>query len=135
MTQSFNSYSGPNAPSIRLSSDEAYKLTEYLKFGLAREPDFSAQHQGIFIDAYVDTKPQLQSYITDTESERLDWGWAEGSVIFSRSNTGEEVAVPAGTRLLSNTPDGSVYITHYLMAMLPLASTPLSIRLQRRFRL
>ncbi len=107
LTQSFNSYSGPNEPSNRLSQSQAVKLTDYLKTGLAAESDFNVQHQGIFVDAYTGAKPRLQNYINDEVAEAV--GWAQGSVVFARHDASKDVTVAAGTEV--KTSDGIVYTT------------------------
>ncbi|MFC0216269.1 hypothetical protein ACFFK0_28120 [Paenibacillus chartarius] len=63
LTQSFQEYAGPNAPSHRLDDALAKKLDSFLKEGLAASKDFNVQHQGIFVDAYIGAKPRLRVYI------------------------------------------------------------------------
>lgn len=107
LTQSFNSYSGPNEPEHRLSSDQADRLTDYLKGGLAQDKDFNVQHQGIYIDAYVGAVERLGAYIQDTTSEVV--GWAQGSVVFTRTDTSADLTIPAGLTL--QTATGIAYST------------------------
>ena len=94
LTQSFNSYKGPNAPH-QLDTDQAEKLVAYLKTGLASEKDFNVQHQGIYVQAYVGAKPRLQDYLDDSTPDYV--GWAQGTVIFTRTDISAKVTVPAGT--------------------------------------
>ena len=107
LTQSFNSYNGPNQPSHRLGADQALKLTDFLKTGLAKDKDFNVQHQGIFVDAYIGTKPRLQQYRADATPELV--GWAQGSVVFSRTDTTAALTVPIGTTV--QTTSGTVFMT------------------------
>ncbi|GHI39960.1 hypothetical protein Sviol_43680 [Streptomyces violascens] len=65
LTQCFNQYKGPNEPTVRLSDEQAKKLTGYFKSGLAQSKDFTAQQQGIFTTAFIEAKPRLQDYISD----------------------------------------------------------------------
>jgi hypothetical protein len=107
LTQSFNSYKGPNAPEHRLDDDLGANLGAYLKTGLAGEKDFNVQHQGIYVDAYVGAKPRLQRYVNDSTPEVV--GWAVGEVVFSRTDTSADLDVSAGTAV--KTAAGIVYTT------------------------
>lgn len=107
LTQSFNSYSGPNEPSHRLSTDQGARLTSFLKTGLAKDKDFNVQHQGIFVDAYIGAKSRLQDYVNDPSPGLV--GWAQGAVVFTRTATAGDVTVPAGTGV--QTASGITYTT------------------------
>jgi hypothetical protein len=107
MTQSFNSYDGPNAPSHRLDTTQATNLTEFLKSGLAADKDFNVQHQGIYVDAYIGTKPRLAAYVGDTAAEYV--GWAQGSVVFGGAAPQADIDIPPGTTV--QTAGGIVYTT------------------------
>lgn len=107
LTQSFNGYSGPNEPKHRLSKDQATNLNDFLETGLAKDPDFNVQHQGIFIDAYVGVNPRLAQYIADPTQEVV--GWAQGKVVFSRDDTSAELTVRAGVTV--KTATGVVFMT------------------------
>ncbi len=107
LTQSFNSYKGPNEPDHRLSSDQSTRLTEFLKSGLAKDKDFNVQQQGIFVDAFIGTKPRLGDYLADHKAEAV--GWAQGTVVFSRNNAEQEVDIPVGTSVA--TASGILYVT------------------------
>lgn len=107
LTQSLNSYTGPNAPDHRLSGDQAARLQQFLKSGLAQDKDFSVQHQGIFVDAYLGTKPRLSDYLGDSAPEVVDR--ASGQVVFTRQDATAEVKVPQGTEV--RTASGVGFLT------------------------
>ena len=65
-------YTGPNAPSTNLSSDQELQLKYFLQTGMAKDPDFNIQQNGIYVQAFIDAKPRLQNYINDTSSN-----WAQ----------------------------------------------------------
>jgi hypothetical protein len=66
MTQSFQYYSGPNAPTDhRLNGDQAKKLDEWFKTGLAATPDFTVQHRGIYVDAFRGVHQELNAFLND----------------------------------------------------------------------
>jgi hypothetical protein len=64
----FSNYSGPNAPSVNLNDDEKLKLKYYLQTGMAKEPAFTTQQSGIYLEAFVTAKPRLALYAADGEN-------------------------------------------------------------------
>lgn len=62
---SIANYSGPNAPTKNLNNDQKLKLKYYLQTGMAKDSDFNIQQNGIYIDAFIQAKPRLQSYLAD----------------------------------------------------------------------
>jgi hypothetical protein len=62
---SFANYAGPNAPSVQLNSDQKLQLKYFLQTGMAKEPDFSTQQNGVYLQAFVAAKPRIQAYISD----------------------------------------------------------------------
>lgn len=125
LTQSFNSYTGPNAPSHVLNEDQSARLAEFLKSGLANDKDFNVQHQGIFVDAYVGTKPRLQAYLGDTSSALV--GWAQGSVVFARAAPTEAVTIPAGTLVQTALGVGYVTLAAVTLAVGQSTSAPVAV--------
>lgn len=107
LTQSFNTYDGPNQPVHRLNTDQATTLSDFLKSGLAKDKDFNVQHQGIYIDAYVGVQGRLRNYINDTTPEYV--GWATGKVVFSRKDASQELKVPKG--VIVQTASGTEFTT------------------------
>lgn len=65
LSQSFQTYDGPNAPSTRLDPDQAIRLKQYLQTGLAKDKDFNSQQNGIYLQAFVLAKPRLQAFLND----------------------------------------------------------------------
>ena len=65
LSSSFSDYAGPNAPSVKLSDAQKLKLSDYLKTGMAKDPDFSIQQNGVYLDAFITAKPRLQAYLGD----------------------------------------------------------------------
>lgn len=107
LTQSFNNYAGPNAPTKRLSAPQQGQLTDYLQTGLAKSPDFNVQHTGIYVDSFIEAFPTLSNYINDQTPEQV--GWATGTVTFSRSDASASQVVPIGTAV--QTADGIQFTT------------------------
>jgi len=67
---SISNYSGPNAPGTNLNSDQKLKLKYFLQTGMAKSQDFNIQQNGIYIQAFIQSKPRLDSYINDRTT---DW--------------------------------------------------------------
>ena len=65
LTQAFQNYSGPNAPDHKLDTVQAAKLDAWFKTGLAKTPDFTVQHRGIYVDAFRRVNTNLDDYIQD----------------------------------------------------------------------
>jgi hypothetical protein len=65
MTQAFQNYSGSNAPSHRLNDQQAKKLDDWFKIGLAKTADFTLQHNGIYVEAYRRVHTELDPYLQD----------------------------------------------------------------------
>jgi hypothetical protein len=61
----FTNYSGPNAPSVNLDDGQKLKLKYFLQTGMAKDPDFNLQQNGIYLQAFVGSKPRLQAYLAD----------------------------------------------------------------------
>ena len=71
--RSLNELSGPAAPNTKLSPQQAVDLDFYLRAGLAADPAYTTQTQGIFLNAFVKAAPRLALYIQDTST---DWAQA-----------------------------------------------------------
>jgi hypothetical protein len=61
----FANYAGTNAPSSNLNTDQKLKLKYFMQTGMAKEPDFSTQQNGVYLQAFVAAKPRLGAYIVD----------------------------------------------------------------------
>ena len=76
----FANYAGTNAPSSNLNDDQKLKLKYFMQTGMAKEPDFSTQQNGVYLQAFVTAKPRLGAYIADGGEK---WAQALYAVITS----------------------------------------------------
>lgn len=69
---SVTNYTGPGAPKTNLSPAQSNDLQYYLCAGLAAEPGYTRQTNGVFLDAFISVTPRLAGYLqSDPE------GWAK----------------------------------------------------------
>lgn len=56
---------------VKLNDQQKKKLKYYLHNGLAKEKGYNAQSNMLFLDAFIESSPKLQTYINDKST---DWG-------------------------------------------------------------
>ncbi len=120
-----SNYSGAGAPTSQLTSDQQLQLEYYLETGMAQDPDYNTQQNGIYMEAYVQSQPRLGDYIADTAS---DWGTqlynaittpaqillAQNRIAFTNGATGAMTPINnLATMLLALAPNSDQASTYY----------------------
>lgn len=58
-------YAGTNKPATQLTHYQTLQLKYFLQTGIAQDPNFITQQQGLYPEAYAETFPRIRAYLAD----------------------------------------------------------------------
>ena len=77
LTETFQKYNGDDIPDYRrLDDQQAAKLDEYFRSGLAKSVDYNKQQSGIYVEAFRASLPAIDAYLFDGPDGGAKWAKA-----------------------------------------------------------
>lgn len=101
LTKSLNEYKGEGCSEVFLSKTQAEKLNCYFKVGIAKEPAFTGQYQGLYLETYIASKPKIRDYISDGGQK-----WAQA--LYEDATTSDQFIWLVNTYSNPSTRDGAI---------------------------